>query len=82
VISLKVLNGPPGINKNYLISSILLPKSKFLANYPHGFSLSHLHNKLIRPTTIQFKRSISQKNINYITGGSIHLIDIWGRKSQ
>lgn len=77
-----MLNGPPGINKNYSISSILLPKSRFLGNYPHGFSLSHLQNKLIRPKTFQLKRSITQKNINYITGGSIYLVDIWGRKSQ
>lgn len=64
-----VESGPPGCSSNYSITSLLHPKSSFLANYPQAVVLRHLHNKLISATALTLHRSSQRKNINYITEG-------------
>lgn len=74
-------SGPPGCSSNYSITSILHPKSTFLANYPQEVILKNLHGKLIKPSSLTLHRSSHRKNINYITEGEIYLIDQWGTHS-
>ncbi len=77
-----VESGPPGCSSNYSITSLLHPKTAFLANYPQPIVLRHLHNKLIHATSLTLHRSSHRKNINYITSGEVYLIDQWGTHSD
>jgi hypothetical protein len=78
VLPLTIEHGPPGVNRNYLLSSVLEPNSAFLGNYPHGLRLRHIHNLLLQPTSLTVKRCSSRKNINYVKSGFIGLSDSWG----
>lgn len=80
-IPFTVESGPPGCSSNYSITSLLHPKSSFLANYPQQVVLKHLHNKLIQLSSFTLHRSSHRKNINYIIEGEIFLIDEWGASS-
>lgn len=76
-----VESGPPGCSSNYSITSLLNPRTSFLANYPQPIVLRHLHNKLIHAVSLIIHRSSHRKNINYITSGEVYLIDKWGYHS-
>lgn len=75
-------HGPPGVNKNYTIASILGPNGSFLANYPQGLRLRHLHNLVMSVSSIKLRRCVHRKNINYIVEGVIYFRDIWGNASE
>ena len=65
-IPFTIESGPPGCSSNYSITSLLTPKSSFLANYPQELKLRHLHNKLIKLSTFTLHRSSHRKNMNFI----------------
>ena len=75
-------SGPPGCSSNYSITSMLKPKSSFLANYPAKVIFRHLHSKLIRLTSFTLHRSSHRKNVNYIQEGEIYLVDESGNESK
>lgn len=70
-----VESGPPGCSSNYSITSLLHPKSSFLANYPEEVVLRHLQGKLIKLSSFSLHRSSHRKNINYILEGEVYLVD-------
>jgi hypothetical protein len=76
-----VESGPPGCSSNYSVTSLLHPRSSFLANYPQEIVLRHLHNKLIKLNSFTLHRSSHRKNINYILEGEVYMINEFGEQS-
>ena len=75
-------SGPPGVNRNYLLTNILEPNGSFLGNYPHGLRMRQIHGLLVQVTELKLRRCLSRKNINYVKSGSIGFKDSWGCFSQ
>lgn len=73
---------PPGVNKNYSISSLLISNSSFLGNYPQGIMMRHLHNLVMNVRSFKLRRCVNRKNVNYIERGWIIFKDVWGHDSE
>jgi hypothetical protein len=81
-LPLTIENGPPGVNKNYLLTSILQPHASFLGNYPHGVRMRHIQGLLMKIENISLDRCIGRRNINVIESGSVCFRDLWGNYSK
>jgi hypothetical protein len=82
ILPLTIEQCPPGVNRNYSISSLLLSSGSFLGNYPQGLMMRHLHGKVINVRSFKLKRCVNRKNVNYIEKGSIIFKDVWGHNSK